>query len=902
VTITGTATSVLNCYGSWTNAATGVAFSNSAGGAQVFFLATATGKTVTTNSVSFDNWALVFNSLSGGWTLGSAHSSNSGINVILGNFSTGNFNTTMVNFVSTGSGTRTVSFGSSTLTLNGTAPWTTSTTTNLTFNAGTSTIVCSNASPTFAGGGLTYNNVQFTSNGGGNTTVITGNNTFANLTQTSPTSNRRAMSIAANQTVTGTLTLGAANLYNARVQIQSSNVGNPVTLTVGTIATLSDVDFRDITAAGASGTWSGTRLGNGLGNTNITFAAGKTVYWNLVAGGNWSANAWATSSGGAVATANFPLAQDTVIINDTGLNTSNTITMDAPWWMGTLNVTRTNAWTLAFIGGPFIYGDVTLTSVTTLTGALNFNFLGQGLTQTLTTNGVSFSGGINQTSVGGTLVLNGAVTCASTATVTLNNGTLNLNNYTLTAGYFSSTNVSVRAITFGTGKIVVTGNNGAVFNTDTATNFSYTGSGNIEGSYSGSTGTRIFVIGNTAGGSQAVALNLKVTAGTDSVSVYQHWKDVDFTGFAGTLTNTGIKVFYGNLTLSTGMTLGSGTVSLTFAATSGTKTITSNGKTMDFPVTFDGVGGTWQLQDNMTLAAGRTTTLTNGTVDLNSKTLSTGVFVSANSNARTIAFGTGKFVITALNTPIWNTSVATNLTVTGTPTVEVTGSGTTGQSRIIDNGFTGGTESNAFSFYVKAGVDTITINGVRKVINLDFTGFAGYWGSDNWIITIYGNLVLNTNILGLTTTSTFTGPITFASTSATTRTITSAGNTYPVPVTFNGIGGTWACQDALTTTGALTLTNGVLQLAAGTTSTVGSFVTTGTTLKVLSSTVAGSQATISDSSGTNTATYTLISDSNATGGATWTATSPTNINGGNNTGWTFGTPVASATSGFFAFF
>lgn len=621
VTITGTATSVLNCYGSWANAATGVAFSNSAGGAQVFFLATVTGKTVTTNSVSFNNWALVFNSLSGGWTLGSAHSSNSGINVILGNFSTGNFNTTMVNFVSTGSGTRTVSLGSSTLTLNGAAPWTTTTTTNLTFNAGTSTIVCSNASPIFAGGGLTYNNVQFTSTGS-NHTNITGVNTFNNLSQTSPIAGRRNFGLSNNQTVTGTLTLGASNTYNARIQVVSNAPGIAFTITAATVAALSDVDFRDITAAGASAPWSGTRLGNGLGNTNITFAAGKTVYWNLVAGGNWSANAWATSSGGAVATANFPLAQDTAIIDNTGLTTGNTITVESFWWLGTLNATRTNSWNYVSNVGLTVYGDFTFSSATTVSGTSVLIFQGQGLTQTFTTNGVSLSNAFTVQAVNGTLLLNGAVTCASTETVTLNNGTLNLNNYTLTTGYFSS----------------------------------------------------------------------------------------------------------------------------------------------------------------------------------------------SNSNARTLAFGTGKIKVTALNTSVWGVDVATNLTLTGTPRVEVSGAGTSGQTRGIFNGFTNGTEANSANFYVTAGVDTVQFYGTaRKYGTIDFTGFAGYWGSDNWIITIYGNLVLNTNILGLTTTSTFSGPITFASTSATARTITTAGKTYPVALTFDGVGGTWACQDALNADGnAITLTNGTL--------------------------------------------------------------------------------------------
>ena len=691
VTITSAATSVLNVFGSWLNAATGVAFASTAG-CSLNFLATTTGKTVTTNNIAIGALNVTFNSVSGGWTLGSAfNQAGAGISVAAGSFDTGSYAIISSLIISNGSIVRSISLGSSTLTLSNTNPVSGSAT-NLTYNAGTSTINCSNAAVTFAGMGKTFYNVNFTSTTGGGTSTITGTNTFNNLNQTSPVSNRRVLSLGNSQVVTGTLTLGAANAYNARVQVINTNIGSPITLTVGTIATLADVDFRDITAAGASGTWSGTRLGNGLGNTNITFDAGKTVYWSLVAGGNWSANAWATSSGGAVATANFPLAQDTAIIDNAGLTASNTITYEASWWLGTLNSTRTAAWTFVFSAAPTMYGDFTLTTLTTTSGAANLTFTGRGFIQTLTTNSVSLTCPIIQQSVGGTLLLNGSVTSTGSTGLSLTNGTVDLNGYDLTAVALSSSNTNTRAIAFGTGKIVITGNTAAIVNIDTATNFSYTGSGNIEGTYSGSGGTRTFVIGNTAGGSQAVALNLKVTAGTDTVNVYLHWNNLDFTGFSGTYGSPGNKIFYGNLTFSSGMTVQAATTqTITFNRT-GTQTITSNGKTIDYHVTF----------------------------------------------------------------------------------------------------------SNS---------------------------------------------------------------------------------------------GTTNCLDALTlgSTRALTFTGGTLNLAASTTSTVGSFVTTGTSPKFLGSTIPGTQATISDASGTDTVSYLTIQDSNATGGAVWNALAITNVDAGNNTGWLFNT-------------
>jgi len=238
--------------------------------------------------------------------------------------------------------------------------------------------------------------------------------------------------------------------------------------------------------------------------------------------------------------------------------------------------------------------------------------------------------------VGGTWQLQDAMTLSSTVFTVLANGTLDLNGYTLTTGFFNSNYANVRVLAFGTGKLVVTGNNNVPINIDTATNFSYTGTSNIEAYYTGSVGVRYFDIGDIAGGSGAVAMNLKITAGTDTVYVYTHWNNVDFTGFSGTFGNAGYKIFYGSLTLTSGMYVEpAGVQTFTFAATSGPKTITSAGNTIDYPVTFDGIGGIWACQDALTLGSTRALTITNGTVQLKSGTTSTvGSFVTSGTNQK----------------------------------------------------------------------------------------------------------------------------------------------------------------------------------------------------------------------------------------------------------------------------
>jgi hypothetical protein len=884
VTIALAGTGVINCYGSWLNAATGVVFSTTSGAA-INFLATTTGKTVTTNSVALGAMVIVFNGVGGGWILGSAFTTTGTFTVTAGSFDTGNFALVASQLSSSNSNVRAVILGSSALTLaNSVSPWVLTTTTNVTLNAGTSTINCSGAAPIFSGGGLTYYNVNFTSTSGNNSTNITGVNTFNNLTQSSPTTQRRIIGLSNNQTITGTLTLGASNAYNARVQVTSNAPGIAFVITAATVATLSDVDFRDITVAGASAPWSGTRLGNGLGNTGITFAAGKTVYWNLVAGGNWSATAWATSSGGAVATANFPLAQDTAIIDNTGLTAGNQITMDLAWWMGTLNVTRTNAWTFACGSSPFIYGDTTLTSATTVAGTANFTFLGQGLTQTFTTNGVSLTTGVIQQSVGGTLVLNGAVT--SLRTVTLNNGTLNLDNYTLTTELFATNASNATTLAFGTGVITLTGV-GTVFTGSTTC--TVTGTPQVICTDNSATARTI----SPAAVTEANSISFRFTAGTGTISLTAgSYRDLDFTdgtnptGYAGALGNTSITI-YGNFKASTGMTRSAGATTYTFAATSGTKTINTAGVTFDNAFTFNGVGGTWQLQAALTSGATRTITLTSGTLDLVSYTLTTGFFNSNTSTARTLAMGTGKIVVTGNSTTVCTTNTATGLTVTGSRRVEFSTAATTGTRAISGPTIATAIEgTNLLDYYVISGGDTVTFTGSRAYGTIDFynAGASTFTGTfTNATLSIYGDLAVKSGM----TVGGGSNAINMRATSGT-KTITSAGQTIDFPLFIGGLGGTFACSDALTlgATQPLTLQNGTLQLAAGTTNTVGSFATTGTTQKFLQSTTPGTQATISAVSGTNTATYLTIQDSNAAGGATWYALS-SSLDAGNNTGWIF---------------
>lgn len=471
VTVAGSA--AWSIYGSLTIAATGVTRTFTSA---ITFAATTTGFTITTNGVALAS-AIVLNGAGGGWTLGSALTTTGAFTLTQGAFDTANFNlTTSGNFVSTGALTRSLTLGSSSITC---LLYNALSATNLTVNAGTSTITVTAAAGQFSGGGLTYYNVYKANNG---FAINDSNNTFNALTNNTVTASGTFFcQFAGNQTI-GTLTINGGSDTTRRISIQTTValIGTQVTLTVGTFVTNGFIDFRDINLAGAASPLTVATGGDCGNNTNITLATPKTVYWSLLAGGNWSqATAWATTSGGTPALTNLPLPQDLAIIDDVGLTSGNTITvgLNNPNLGNITASSRTLPMTLAWVANaPSIYGDLTLSSsvtTTATTGSLTFS--GYNKTQTITSAGVSFANAfvVNNPTVTVTLADNLTTTSATAFSVL--SGALNLNGKTLTASLFSSTGALIRNITFGGGTMAVSG---ATF-TASGTNLTTSGTGTI---------------------------------------------------------------------------------------------------------------------------------------------------------------------------------------------------------------------------------------------------------------------------------------------------------------------------------------------------------------------------------------------------------------------------------------
>lgn len=320
-------------------------------------------------------------------TLGSALSLSGEFQLTQGTFTTSasNYSITASNFSSGVVSIRTLTLNASTFTITG-GLWN-SATNNFTFNAGTSTINFTAGSALLSTGGLTFYNVTLSSGTTG-FQIGSGNLTFNTLTLPAPTAgNLYQFSIPSGATQTIATLVAAGSGPTGRIQIVEATYTSTSTLSVATYTTKSDVDFLGVIAAGASSPWSGTRLGNMGSNTNITFAAAKTVYWNLAGTQNWSATGWAASSGGAPSSTNFPLAQDTAVFDNTG--SAGTVTIEKGWAIGTLNMSsRTSAMTLNQSVTATVSGNFTCGSGVTYTGISNY-FAGNS-NQTITSAGKTF--------------------------------------------------------------------------------------------------------------------------------------------------------------------------------------------------------------------------------------------------------------------------------------------------------------------------------------------------------------------------------------------------------------------------------------------------------------------------------------------------------------------------------
>lgn len=390
-------------------------------------------------------------------------------------------------------------------------------------------------------------------------------------------------------------------------------------------------------------------------------------------------------------------------------------------------------------------GNVTLSPTMTLTSvATTFNFSGSsGATQTFTSAGLSLPVGITvSTTGGGTVVFADDVTMPATQPLTLTSGTLNLNNRTVSAGRFSSSGATARTLAFGTTSVLnITGENSTVWNAANATNFSYTGVGRVNFTYSGSAGTRGIQHGTTGGGAVATKPPpMYVTSGSDILDpkIAGTWySDLDYTGYTGNVANLATN-FAGNLILNTGMLVTGGANAYTFLGNTATQTITTNGVATDFPITISGSGTTFQLSEPLVLGNSRALTVSAGNLNANGYDITTGTFVSSNGNPRAIDISNTTVTINGTGTAAWNMTASGNATLqAANSTIIFANSLTTvrgmacGNSLTYGNMVIGGANVAQFNFSGSGTFNTIsTDKSVSQAIffDSDTTTTVTNWG------------------------------------------------------------------------------------------------------------------------------------------------------------------------------
>lgn len=141
------------------------------------------------------------------------------------------------------------------------------------------------------------------------------------------------------------------------------------------------------------------------------------------------------------------------------------------------------------------------------------------------------------------------------------------------------------------------------------------------------------------------------------------------------------------------------------------------------PVTFDGVGGAWQLQDNNGTTNSPTWTLTNGSLDTNGKAVG-GLLSSNNSNTRSLTLGATTWTIPAnQGGTVWDIGTSTGMTLSAASST-ITSATTTNSQAFSGGGLTYGTVS-----FTALTTGTVTINGANTEGTLTLNQGASTTGS-----------------------------------------------------------------------------------------------------------------------------------------------------------------------------
>lgn len=495
-------------------------------------------------------------------------------------------------------------------------------------------------------------------------------------------------------TTTGSVTVGGVSagsslsVSNRTLNCGSLSLNGPMAFGTTGAVNLTALSGTVFNIPGSGGSFTGTT------NINLTGAPSTGTTRTI------NTNAVST----AAANFNITAGSDSIIIT----TTVNPINLNFTGFSGTLDTTS--------VISDFT-GNLTLSSTMTVPDAATaITFAGTTATvQTITSNGVALNRPItfNTSGTGGVSLADALTTLRG---VTLTAGKLAINSLTLTCSTFTNSNANTRSIVWGTnGQITVTAS-GTAYTQNTLTALTMTGTGIVASSYSGATAV---TIDTGAAPTAAQRFSLKTTgAGTFNLILSPAtcgFVNVDLTGHNSTVGTNSVSI-YGSLTLSSAgsFAMSASVSAITFGAlaAAGTQTITCNGKSIDRPITFDGVGGVWQLQDALTMGSTRLLSQTNGTVNLNGKTLTTGTYVTV-AGTKNLTFNGGTLAVVGSGATAFSNAVPTGFTSSGT-------NGFITMTSASTKTFVGGSKTYNATL-VQAGAGALTISGSNTLSNIKNT-------------------------------------------------------------------------------------------------------------------------------------------------------------------------------------
>jgi hypothetical protein len=209
-----------------------------------------------------------------------------------------------------------------------------------------------------------------------------------------------------------------------------------------------------------------------------------------------------------------------------------------------------------------------------------------------------------------------------------------------------------------------------------------------------------------------------------------------------TFTGTGTQSISGSLSVASG-TVWNATGTQTFTSTASGNTISTNGVVMACSMTLNGVGGSWTLGSASALATGKLITMTQGSLNLGTYSLTCGGFVCSGATTnRTLTFGSGsRIYLTGDGITVLNLSGKTNtgqLTVVGNAIFDISNTAATSGRTVgtMPNGNLVGQSDYWCTLYVTGGtyyssVSCPLADQVWKSIfaTSDYLGYLGLGGA-----------------------------------------------------------------------------------------------------------------------------------------------------------------------------